>query len=151
GSDDGAADAVGAGAVGAGFAGARCAPPFGAASTSAFTIRPCGPEPLISVSSTPDCDAMRRASGDAKTRAPSACADAAACVGAGAALGVGIGVTVAAGFAAAGAAAGFAGAAGAGAAGAAGLPLGVNFSFSSRSWAMTVLTFTPSVPSATAM
>src|SRR6185437_7944680 len=42
-----------------------CAP-----STSALTIRPCGPEPFRLARSKPFCSAMRRASGDAKMRPP---------------------------------------------------------------------------------
>src|SRR5258708_4215125 len=104
--DDGAAGAIGVGADGAdGFAGARAgAPPFAAASTSDLTMRPCGPEPWISVSSTPDCEATRRARGDAKTRAPSARAGVAlACAGASTGatgFAAGIGVTFDSSFAA---------------------------------------------------
>ena len=42
-----------------------------AASTSALTMRPLGPEPLIAVMSSPALPAMRRASGEAKTFWPS--------------------------------------------------------------------------------
>jgi hypothetical protein len=42
-----------------------------AASTSAFTMRPCGPEPVTCVRSSPFSFAMRRARGEAKTRSPS--------------------------------------------------------------------------------
>src|SRR6056297_1614499 len=43
-----------------------------ASSTSAFTIRPRGPEPLIWLRSNPLSAAIRRARGDAKFRSPSA-------------------------------------------------------------------------------
>ena len=47
-------------------------PPLSAAAcTSAFTIRPPGPEPSSRASSTPSSRAMRRATGDAFTRPPS--------------------------------------------------------------------------------
>ena len=48
-----------------------CAPLSAAACTSAFTIRPPGPEPSSWASSTPSSRAMRRATGDAFTRSPS--------------------------------------------------------------------------------
>ena len=54
-------------------AGAALAPPPAiAASTSALTTRPCGPVPLTAATSTPASLAMRRASGEAKMREPSA-------------------------------------------------------------------------------
>src|SRR4051794_8258495 len=70
--------AAGAGARGAGegaAAGVAAArePPFWAASISARTIRPFGPLPFSPDRSIPACDAMRRASGEAKTRSPAAC------------------------------------------------------------------------------
>ena len=56
------------------FAGASAsavaAPPLAAASTSAFTIRPPGPEPLSWPSSTPISRAIRFATGEALTRSP---------------------------------------------------------------------------------
>ena len=135
------AAATGAGAAAAGAA-AGVAAVAGAAvapSTSAFTIRPRGPEPLMAARSSPFWAAIRRASGEAKMRLPSAPAGAAG-AGAGAA-------------AAAGAAAGAAGAdASAGAAEAAGAGLAATspaLSPSPRSTAIGVFTFTPSVPSAT--
>ena len=49
----------------------RAASPLSAAAcTSAFTIRPPGPEPSSRASSTPSSRAMRRATGDAFTRPP---------------------------------------------------------------------------------
>ena len=48
------------------------APPLSAAAcTSAFTIRPPGPEPSSRASSTPSSRAIRRATGEAFTRSPS--------------------------------------------------------------------------------
>ena len=78
-------DGVGAGvaalppglvAAGAGFVGASPA-----AKTSAFTMRPCGPEPLSAERFRPWSAAIRRARGEAKMRAPS---DATGAAGAGA-------------------------------------------------------------------
>ena len=100
-----------------------------APSTSALTMRPCGPEPVIFVRFKPFSAAMRRARGEAKTRAPAGLA----AVGAG-------------GSAAAGAAA--TGVAVAGAAVAAGAATVSALSPSSRITAIGVLTFTPAVPSA---
>src|SRR5882757_9303473 len=73
-----------AGALLGALAAAGEAAPGLAPSTSAFTIRPFGPEPLIPARLTPFSAAMRLASGEAKRRAPPD--DAGAC-GAGAAFG----------------------------------------------------------------
>ena len=51
-------------------AGAAAGAPASAFSTSAFTIRPPGPLPVMAERSRPFCSAMRLASGDAFTRAP---------------------------------------------------------------------------------
>src|ERR1700687_3641371 len=53
-----------------------------AASTSALTIRPWGPLPVMDFRSTPASAAMRRASGLAKTRSPLAAAGAVVVAGA---------------------------------------------------------------------
>ena len=79
-------------------------PVIPAASTSRLTIRPCGPDPLTADRSSPFSLAIRRARGEANTRAPpetgaaGAGAAAATVVGAGAALAAATGA--AAGFAA---------------------------------------------------
>mmetsp|Transcript_29037 Transcript_29037/g.55783 ORF Transcript_29037/g.55783 Transcript_29037/m.55783 type:complete len:226 (+) Transcript_29037:1303-1980(+) len=126
-----AAVAVGADAAAASGFGAGAASAF---STSALTMRPCGPEPLMAPRSRPFCAAIRRARGVAKMRLPSVPCGAA---GAGVAAAAGAGASAAG---ASGAAAG----AGAGAA-----PMSSALSPSSSSTAMAVLTLTPSVPSAT--
>ena len=129
---EGAADA--AAAAGAAAADDFLAlPPARAASTSCLTMRPPGPEPAILPRSRLLCSAMRRASGDANTRAPCGAAAAAA-----------TGACAAAGAAATGAAAASA------ATGAA--PLAATALASSPSPAITAinsLTFTPSVPPGT--
>ena len=129
----GAAALAGAAAAGAAAATGAAAAPGLAPSTSDFTMRPCGPEPLTAARSTPFSAAMRRASGEAKTRLPSLALGAA-----------GAGATAAAGAAAAAAA----GAAAAGAAALGALPISAALSPSSSSTAMGVLTFTPCAPSA---
>ncbi len=134
----GLAGATAAGAAGAAAAsaalGAAVAPAF-APSRSAFTMRPLGPEPVSVARSMLFSAAIRRASGLAFTRSPlSAFGAGAAGVGAGAALAAS-GAGAATGAAATGAAFG------AGAASA--------LSPSAISVAMTVPTFTLSVPSAT--
>ena len=70
----GSAAGVGSAAGGAGSAGAAAGATSGAAaaSTSALTIRPPGPVPVIAAMSTPRSRAMRRATGDAFTRSPAA-------------------------------------------------------------------------------
>ena len=55
----------------AGAATGAASPLSAAACTSAFTIRPPGPEPSSRASSTPSSRAMRRATGEAFTRPPS--------------------------------------------------------------------------------
>ena len=57
--------ASGATGAAAGFTAPGCTP-----STSARTIRPCGPEPVTAARSRPFSLAIRRARGEAKTRAP---------------------------------------------------------------------------------
>ena len=65
-------------------ASAVAAPPLAAASTSAFTIRPPGPEPFSSPSSTPISRAIRLATGEALMRSPPPLPEgASACAGAG--------------------------------------------------------------------
>ena len=123
--------AAGAGTV---ATGAGAGPRDSAASTSAFTIRPFGPEPAIWPISKPACAAMRRASGLANTRSPEAAAGAGAIATGAAAIG--------AGAAGAGTAAGAA----FGAAPAAGTA-----SPASTSTAITSFTFTPCVPAGTRM
>src|SRR5690349_366128 len=107
---------------------------------SNFTIRPCGPLPVTAERSIPFCSASRRASGEAKIRPPSAALAAGAGAAAGAAAGFGASAFGAsAAFAGSGAlASAFGAATGAGA-----------LSPSPASRAIGVLTFTPSVPSAT--
>ena len=105
-----------------------------AASTSALTMRPRGPLPVIWLRSRPFCSAIRRASGEAKMRVPSGF-----CGGGGAAFS---GPPAGAASAAAPACALGAVAGGASAMSAALSP-------SSSSTAIGVLTFTASVPSAT--
>ena len=88
--------AAGAEAAAAGAAAFGVAEAF---STSALTMRPCGPEPLSWLRSSPLSAAMRRASGEAKTRLPSATGAAGAGVAA-AAMGeqqlpdIGLGIAV---------------------------------------------------------
>ena len=78
-SDAPAGRAAGGAAAGAGAAAdatstACSAPPRAlAVSTSASTMRPCGPEPLMPSNSRPASLATRRASGDANTRSPLGC------------------------------------------------------------------------------
>ena len=74
-------------AAGVDFAGASPA-----AKTSAFTMRPWGPEPLSADRSRPLSAAIRRARGEAKMRVPS---DAAGAAGAGAVEGSAVGVACA--------------------------------------------------------
>ena len=81
---DAGAGATALTAAGAGFAGA-----LPAAKTSAFTIRPCGPEPLSAERSRPLSAPIRRARGEAKMRVPS---DAAGAAGAGAVDGSAVGL-----------------------------------------------------------
>jgi hypothetical protein len=133
--------ALGAAAAGA-VAAAAGAPAAGwavALSTSALTMRPWGPEPLIRPRSRPLSFAMRRASGEAKTREPSA---AAAAAGLGVAAAAAAGAGVAAGVSSTGAAAG---------ALADVLLMSSALSPSSRRTAMGALTFTPSAPSSTSI
>ena len=108
----------------------RGAAPLAAASTSAFTIRPPGPLPVMPSRSTPACAAIRLASGDAIILSP---------------LAVGIAGTAGVGAATATDALSVLGGAGAAATGAA----AVASSPSPASVAITVPTLTPSVPSAT--
>src|SRR6185503_1940055 len=74
-----AAGAAGRGAAFGAAAGAAAGAPGFALSTSAFTIRPFGPEPLRLARSTPLSAAMRLASGDAKMRWPLEAVAAAGC------------------------------------------------------------------------
>src|SRR6056297_2721867 len=133
----GAGAAAGAADAGVAVSAAGLAPGC-AASTSALTIRPCGPEPDSAARSIPFCAAIRRASGEAKMRPPSAVTGAggAACS------------EPPAGAASAAASAGCA-ASGAGAGVALDASMSSALSPSSRSTAMAVLTFTASVPSGT--
>src|SRR5476651_1355557 len=75
-----------AGALLGALAAAGAAAPGFAPSTSSFTIRPFGPEPLIPARLTPFSAAMRLASGEAKRRAPpddaAGCGAAGCCAGA---------------------------------------------------------------------
>ncbi len=106
-----------------------------APSTSALTMRPFGPEPLTPARSTPLSAAIRLASGLATTRSPFAAGAAAgAATGPGAATGTGAAVADGAGSAAL--------AAGTGALASSSSPAIV---------AITVPTFTPSLPSATSI
>ena len=104
-----------------------------ASTTSALTMRPCGPEPFSDFRSSPLSAAIRRASGVAKMRSPEAATGAA---GAGEASGAGASAGFSAAETGAGAAAGAA-------------PISSALSPSSSSTAIRSLTFTPSVPSAT--
>ena len=131
----GSAAAGAALAAAAGAALAAGAPDL-AASTSDLTTRPCGPEPLMLFRSRPAADARRRASGEAKTREPSAATGAA---GAGAA---------GAGAAAGAAAAGFGAST---ALGASTFGAGAGLSPSPASFAISALTLTFSVPAGTRM
>ncbi len=126
----GAGAAAGAEAAAGAAAGAEAGAEAEAPSTSALTMRPCGPEPVKVVRSTPLSAAMRRASGEAKTRLPSPVAGAA---GAGASV-LGASAAPASDAAAAGAAAGAD-------------PMSSAVSPSARRTAMAVLTLTPSEPS----
>ena len=124
--------AIGAGAAAGAAAVAGAGPRDSAASTSAFTIRPLGPEPAILLISTPACAAMRRASGLAKTRSPDAGAATGACATAtGAATGAGVAAGAAAALGAA--------------------PAAGTASPASTSTAITSFTFTPCVPAGTRM
>ena len=84
-------DGVGAGAGAGAEAAAAGAAPGLASSTSALTIRPLGPLPVMVERSIPFCSANRFASGDAMMRSPDA---AGAAAGAGAGLGAGAGALV---------------------------------------------------------
>src|SRR3984893_5881131 len=111
-------------------------------STSALTMRPFGPLPVIRERSSPFSAAIRLASGEAKMRPPAgAAAGFAAGAGATGAGAAGAGLRAAGGAAAA---AGFGAGAGAGAA-----PAGTAVSPSSSRIAITALTATPSAPSGT--
>ena len=112
-----------------------------ALSTSALTIRPLGPDPLIRLRSRPLSAAIRRASGDANMRLPAELAAGAA--GGGLAAGAG------SALAGAGARASVTGAGGAGSAVAVTEPMSASLSPSARRTAMGELTFTLSVPSGT--
>ena len=68
---NGFATGVGAGATATGAA-ATGGALFRADSISARTIRPPGPDPVKAARSTPACDAIRRAKGEATTRSPAA-------------------------------------------------------------------------------
>src|SRR5579871_2523936 len=97
----GAAGAAAAAGVAAGTGAGRTAPPAVAAVMSAWTMRPCGPEPLMADRSMPDSRARRRARGEAKTRACPLLPAAGAGTGAEAAFGT-VGAWLAAGFASVG-------------------------------------------------
>src|SRR6218665_300285 len=137
----GAAPPADAGAAaGAALSGAL---PEAAASTSFLTTRPCGPVPKIAESSMPASFASRLASGEAKTRAPVLAGAGAAALGGGATTAEPEATAAAGAGAALGASAGCAAGAGAGALTSAALSPSVS------STAITALTFTFSVPSAT--
>src|ERR1700730_16046217 len=141
---DGGAALGAAAAMGAATGGA----PGLADSTSALTMRPFGPLPLMADRSSPFSPALPFGTGEGKMGPPlgtaagfaaGACAAGAAGAGAAGAAGAGLGTE---GGAAAGA--GFGAGAGAGAA-----PAGTGGSPSSSRIAITALTATPSAPSAT--
>ncbi len=127
---------------------AGAAVPAFALSTSAFTMRPLGPEPVTPERSMPFCSAMRFANGDAMMRSPELAGAEAAGARAGSALSRGAALAGSAGASAFSSS--FAGAASAAAPPPAGATLPAS-SPSSAKVAITVPTATPSVPSSTWM